>query len=131
MMECALENRKHQQSPNHTLVMGYKRQGPKHQYWKSLTFGQILVLASLRRLLFLPAAQRLGQVEGFVGSSSWEDDFLDKIRCTSSWEDNFLFFLVWDNILSNFRGYFCRENDFLLLVCISSYFYTNLEFLDK
>ena len=41
---------------------------------------------------FLPAAQRLGQVEGFVGSSSWEDDFLGKIRCTSSWEDNFLFF---------------------------------------
>ena len=41
---------------------------------------------------FLPAAQRLGQVEGFVGSSSWEDDFLGKIRCTSSWEDDFLFF---------------------------------------
>ena len=41
---------------------------------------------------FLPAAQRLGQVEGFVGSSSWEDDFQGKIRCTSSWEDDFLFF---------------------------------------
>ena len=39
----------------------------------------------------LPAAQRLGQVEGLVGSSSWEDDFLGKIRYTSSWKDNFLF----------------------------------------
>ena len=36
-----------------TLIMGYKRQGPKYQYWKSLILGQILVLASLRRLLFL------------------------------------------------------------------------------
>ena len=27
--------------------MGYKRQGPKYQYWKSLIFRQIPVLASL------------------------------------------------------------------------------------
>ena len=32
--------------------MGYKRQGPKHQYWKSLIFLKIPVLTSLRRLLF-------------------------------------------------------------------------------
>ena len=36
----------------HTLIMGYKRQGPKYQYWKSLILGQIPVLASLRHLLF-------------------------------------------------------------------------------
>ena len=36
-----------------TLIMGYKRQGPKYQYWKSLILGQISVLASLGRLLFL------------------------------------------------------------------------------
>ena len=61
---------------------------------------QVLMKAGLLKLLFkskiiyvifLPAAQRLGQVEGFVGSSSWEDDFLGKIRCSSSWEDDFLF----------------------------------------
>ena len=32
--------------------MGYKRQGPKYQYWKSLIFRKIPVLMSLRRLLF-------------------------------------------------------------------------------
>ena len=55
----------------------------------------------LVRKLFLPAAQRLGQVEDFVASSTWEEDFLGKIRC---WEDDCLFWLVLDNIKSNFSG---------------------------
>ena len=47
------KQRQKRQKVSPTLIMGYKRHRPKYQYWKSLILGQIAVLVSLRRLLFL------------------------------------------------------------------------------